>query len=93
MATVSTEKTPEKATKKTAEETVKIYIPKELGTKNLELGHNGKFYKYPRGTYQDVPVHIATIIQQSVEAQEGIDAYLAYLVDGKNVSGPKINAY
>lgn len=89
MATTSTEKT----TAKKAEETVKLYIPKELGTKNLEVGYNGEFYRYPRGTYQDVPKPIAEIIQGSVEALEGIDAYMAYLVDGKNVSGPKINAY
>lgn len=61
---------------------VRIYIPKELGTKNLEVGLNGKFYNYPRGTYQTVPAEIATIIERSVEAKDGAGAFDAFRITG-----------
>ena len=61
---------------------VRIYIPKELGTQNFEVGLNGKFYKYPRGTYQTVPAEVATIIERAVEATDGKGAFRAFLVTG-----------
>ena len=61
---------------------VRIYIPKEIGTQNLEVGLNGKFYKYPRGTYQTVPAEIAKIIERAVEATDGKGAFSAFLITG-----------
>lgn len=70
--------------------TVRIYIPKERGTVNFEVGLNGKFYKYPRGTYQDVPLEVAEIIERSVEAEEGVGAFSAWRIDGKNPMGMRM---
>lgn len=64
---------------------VRIYIPKELGTLNLEVGVNGRFYSYQRGTYQTVPAEVATIIERSVEAAEGSGAFEAFIVKGNSM--------
>lgn len=72
-------------------ETVRIYIPKELGTKVYEVGYNGKFYKYPRGTYRDVPLEVAKIIKRSVEASEGPGAFDRFRIDTRNQMGAHLN--
>jgi hypothetical protein len=77
--------------KKKGPETVRIYIPKEPGTKVYEVGYNGKFYRYQRGTYRDVPAEVAKIIQRSVEASEGPGAFDRFRIDVRNQMGAHLN--
>lgn len=83
--------TDEKKTKKEKTNMVRIYIPREVGTQNFEVGLNGEFYKYPRGTYQEVPKEVAAIIEYSVEAEQGAGAFDAWRIDGKNPMGVKLD--